>query len=149
MSAIVANIVTESKTLIATLLGAGYQELQYIYDVSKNNVRVAKLGYGVRPLGASSAETVNRSYTMDQGFEFVLTDTIARGADDSGITTSIWTMLDKADEIFKALIQTKINLPLVVLNIFDPSLSEPEILDEKGFVVVRMQVLVKYRSALN
>jgi len=117
--------------------------------VEKNNLRDAKLAYGVRPLDAANAATLTRSYTLDHGFEVILTDTFARGDSDKQREDSLKVMYDKADEIFKNLVNHKINLASVVLDIQDPSLSEPEFLDDSKFVILRMQYVVKYRSNLN
>jgi len=148
MATIVQNIITEAESLAATTLGGTYQRLEFIYDVGKNNVRNAALAYGVRPLAAIPAETINKVYTLDHDFELVLTDTIARAVSDDERRTALNTMYDKADEIFKAMVNTKINLASTVLLVSSPSLSEPEFLDDHKFVILRMQFTVKYRSAL-
>lgn len=148
MSAIVGDILTNVRAQAASIL-TGWQRLPYVFDVSKNNSTRAKLAYGVRALDASPADGVNRCYTLDHRFELILTDTIARGNDDSLIETSIGTLFDKSDEMFKALVHTKISLPLVVLNISSPSLLPPELYEKEKIVAVRMQFNVSYRSALN
>lgn len=150
MSDHVSNIVTNTKELIATTLGATYQELAHVYEVTKNNIRNAKLAYGVRSLSADPVSTVTQTYTLDHLFEIILTDTAPRsGTSDAQLQASFMTMFNKADEIFKAMVNTKISLPLSVLNIFDPRILEPEIIDgETKMAVLRMQVTVKYRSAL-
>lgn len=149
MSTYVSQIITQTLSVISTELGSTYQQLRYVYDLDKNDYRGRYLAYGVRPLDAVSAESIVRNYTLDQGFEVILTDTIARTDSDSQITTSLGTMYNKADEIFKALVNTKINLASFVLNVFDPSLNEPEYFDDQKYVVLRMQYKVKYRSQLD
>lgn len=150
MSATVKNILDAWRSTSATSLGAGYQLLAHVYDVSKNNIRQARLAYGVRPLKADPVTTVNRTYTLDQTFEIILTDTVARAADtDAQVTTVLETMYNKADEIFKLAVNTHLALPTQVLNVFDPRLLEPEIIDgETKVVVFRMQATVKHRSSL-
>lgn len=150
MSAHVSSIITGGLSVIATELGATYHQLADVYDVRKNDARAATKGYGMRPLeGVTPDQQVNRSYTMDQRFEVVLTDIIARGATDSELTATIGTMYNQADEIFKAMIATKVGYPAAVLNCFSPSISAPEILGDVGIVAVRLQFTVKYRSALD
>jgi hypothetical protein len=149
MANIVEQILTETKSLMATELGGDYQELAFIYDVEKNNLRGARMAYGVRPVDASSAATLTRSYTLDHVFEIILTDTFARGDSDAQRETSLNTMYDKADEIFKSLVNHKINLPSTVLNVEEPSIAEPEFLDDNKLIVLRMQYVVKWRSDLN
>lgn len=149
MSNYVEQIIDETKSLIAGELGSTYQELRFIYDIEKNGLRNARLAYGVRPLGAGTAETLVRAYTLDHQFEIILSDTFARGDNDEQREAALNAMYDKSDEIFKELVNHKINLSSFVLNIFEPSMSEPEFLDDNKFIVLRMQYLVKYRSDLN
>jgi hypothetical protein len=148
MANIVEQIISGVKTVAADQLGATYQEIPFVFEVEKNNVRTARLGYGVRPLEANFTTSVNKTYALDHRFELVLSDTIARTDSNVQHLAAINTMYDKADEIFKDLVQTKVGLPTLVLNVFDPSLSEPELLDENKIVILRMQFTVKYRSSL-
>lgn len=149
MATIVQDIIAQSKVVY---LGAfpGAQELPYIFDVEKNDLRRSEDSFGIRPLSASNAETITRNYTLDHGFELILTRSVPRGnQDDSQKIAALEVLYDRGDEFFKALVNTKINLPSVVLNVFDPEFSEPEF-DEGGKIaILRMQYVVKYRSSLN
>lgn len=149
MASLVTDILTNIKSVMATTLGGTYQEIPYVYDLSKNNDRTAELGYSARVLDGTPASGVNRVYTMDHRFELILTHSIVRGgSQDTNITTAITTMHNKADEIFKAMIHTKISLSSTVLDISVPTFSEPEIFERQKIVALRFQVTVKYRSAL-
>lgn len=143
----VADILTQVKAVAATAAPT-WHELPYVHNVGANNFRTAKLAYGVRPMDASPTSSVNRVYTMDHRFEMVLTDSIARAADDSQIETTLGVLYGVADTIFKAMVNTAINLPSVVLMVSQPSLSEPEMYEKEKFVALRMQFVVKYRSTL-
>jgi hypothetical protein len=79
----------------------------------------------------------------------MLTDTIARDDSDAQRETVLNTMYNKAHEIFKDLVNQKINLASFVMNVSQPSLSEPEFIDDNKIVILRMQFVVKYRSNLN
>jgi hypothetical protein len=148
MAAIVQNITTSGKDLIATLLGSTYKELRFVFAVEKNDIRSAEKAYGFRPLEASTAETTVKTYTLDHRFEVVLTDTIGRSDDDVQRTDAINQMYNNSDEIFKEFINTKLGLPLTVLNISEQSISEPEFVLDNKLVILRMQMTVKYRSSL-
>jgi len=148
MSARVSTILTNGKAVIAALLPT-WHELKYVYDVSKNSTRDARLGYAFIPLdGVTPDSQVNGSYTMDHRFEVIITDIIVRGKSDSEIQTSISSLMDTADNIFKDLVNTKVGAPTIVLNVFSPSISAPEILEAKDLLVIRLQVTIKYRSLL-
>lgn len=149
MAAIVTTILTNMLSTISTTLGAGYQELRHVYDVTKNDIRTAKLAYGVRPLSALSSDPgMLRAYTVDQSFEIILSDTITRGASDAERTTAIGTMFDKADEIFKVLVNTKAGAASYVLVVNNPAMSEPEFLEDNQIVLLRMQLNIRYRSTI-
>lgn len=149
MSTIVQNILTQTKSIASTTLGATYQEIPFVYELERNDIRRAALGYGVRPLNADTTEGLVKAYTLDHNFEFIFTDAWARaGNSDSQIESAFNTMFNQCDEIFKALLNSKINLPSTVLNVQDPSISEPELLNDNKLAVLRMQYVVKYRSNL-
>lgn len=149
MATIVSDIITAAESLAATTFGATYQRLVFVYDVGKNTVNQAKLAYGVRPLAAIPVDGVMKTYTVDHTFELVLTDTIARALSDDERRSTLNTMYDKADEFFKAAVNTKLSNPNVVWVVQSPSMSEPEFLDDHKYVILRMQFVVKYRSSLS
>ena len=144
---IVSDIITQAKARMASLLGATYSELSYVYELTKNNQRQLKLGYGMRPLSATAAEGVTNFYTMSHSFEVILTDVFAKDTDDSEKITKFDTMYENADMIFKDLLGAKINLPLVVLTVNGQELLEPEVFRDDNFLALRMQINVIYRSA--
>jgi len=148
MSNLVGAIIAGMKSTISTTLGSTYSELRYIYDMEKNDSRTSKLSFGVKPLAADPAESLLRSFTLDQGFEILLADTVPRTHDDVQREEALVVIYDKADDIFKAMVNTKIGIPGIVLNINGPSLSEPEIFESNTIILVRMGVIVKYRSQL-
>lgn len=147
MAAIVSDIVTGVRSVASTALGAGWQVLRNWYEVDKNDIRSAALAYNVRPLGAIPVDGVMKYYTVDQTFELILTDVVARGHGDSERETALLVLYNKADEIFKDLHNTKVNGTSGVLLVSQPSLAEPEFLDEKKIIVLRMQFVVKYRGS--
>lgn len=148
MANLVEQILTEATTIALTVMGAGSQELRYKYEIERNDIRTAKFAFGVRPLGAVPAETVTKSFTLDHLFETVLTDTIPRDHDDTQRNDALNVLYDKADDIFRAMINSKIGLPLIVFNISQPTLPESEYFEENSIIVLRMQYVVKYRSLL-
>ena len=148
MATLVPQILEQSRSIAATELGATYQRLAFIYDLSKLDIRRGRLAYGIRPLSAVPSSGIVRAFTLDHEFELILTDTIARGLDDSQRETAIDVMYDKADELMKLMINTKINLSNFVIHVFQPSISEPEFFDDNKVVALRTQYIVKYRSLL-
>lgn len=147
MAVIVSDIITGIRSVASTALGAGWQVLRNWYEVEKNDVRSAAQAYNARPLGAIPVDGVMKYYTVDQTFELILTDVIARGHGDSERETALLVLYNKADEIFKDLHNTKVNGTSGVLLVSQPSLAEPEFLDEKKIIVLRMQFVVKYRGS--
>ena len=148
MADTVSQILTQAKAIAAATLGTGWNELPYVLDVSKNDERRAKQGYGVRPLPANEAPSVTNSYALDHGFELVLMGSVAKPDDESQAMTLIGTLYDKQDEIFKSMARAKLNLPGTVLLVSQPALSEPEILASGKLIALRQQFNVRYRQAI-
>lgn len=147
MASIVSDIISGIRTVASGQLGGSWQELRNWYEVDKNDIRSAALAYNVRPLSAIPVDGVMKYYTVDQTFEIILSDVIARGHGDSERETALLELYNKADEIFKDLHNTKVNGTSGVLLVSQPSLAEPEFLDEKKIIVLRMQFVVKYRGS--
>lgn len=148
MATTVADILTESRSIASTTLGATWQRLQFIFDVTKLNERTGKQAFGIRPLGAVPNETVTKSFTQDHDFELILSDTFARGQSDIQREEVLDVMYDRQDEIMQQMVLTKINLSSTVMNVSQPTISEPEFFDDNKLVVLRTQYTVKYRSLL-
>lgn len=147
MAATSSSIFDGIKTIVAANAGATFQELAYVINVEKNDLRRIKNGYGVRYLEANPSDGVTRHYTLDQRFEIILTTSNPRKNDDSGLLSSTSTLYDLIDDIFKDLVNSKVGLPSLVLLVYQPTISEPEYLNDNDFIVLRHQVTVKYRSS--
>lgn len=148
MATTAIQIVTQSETLAATVLGGSWKKLLFVFDLTENTERVAYKGYAVRPLEAGNAPTVNRSYMLNHRFELILTNTFARRESDAEVFTSLSTLYDYADQIYRQFETTKVNLGTTVSLVTNPSISEPEILLDRGMIVLRMQYQVMYRNSI-
>ena len=149
MSDYVADIITEMESIIVATVSAEWNKLPFVHDLAKNSKRTTRFAYGVRPLAANTAEGgIVRAYTLDHFFEVILTDTITNRGSDDPITTSLGILYDVADDIFKELVNSKVNLPLVVLSVSEPSMQQPEIIESAKIVALRLQLKVKYRGNL-
>ena len=146
---VVKNIIDNSKTQAIAVLPSTYKELRYIHSVENNDIRNATNGFAVRPLGASTAESVLKTYTLDHEFELILTNTDPRRLNDSQIEDALDDMYDQADDVFVKFVNSNLALPGIVLRVSDPTISEPELLNEEKLIVLRMQYTVKYRSPTN
>lgn len=134
---------------IGTVLGAPYQELNYIISVNKNNFKSNAKRYGVKPLEASTVSTITRVYTLDHVFEILLThDYIPNPANDQDQRDKTFLLYDKMDEIFSDLFCSKAGLNNIILNINELNMAEPEYSVSESVVVLRSKITVKYRQAL-
>jgi hypothetical protein len=148
VASIVADIRAAILAQMAITLGATYRVTPYVFEADRNDLRQGKLGYNCRALGASPSEGVNRYFTMDQGFELLFTDSFANDATDDDKQTSIDTMFNKADEVMKAMVNTKVGVG-TVLFVSEPTYLDPEILLNAKLVALKVQFVVKYRTAMS
>lgn len=149
MANTVKDIIDNSRTVMINTLalsGDTWQQLRNFYDIEKNDIRSAAKAFGIKPLSAAPENTVTNFYTVDHTFEIILTDTITRVEGDSERETALTEIYNQLDEIFKQLQNSKINGTANVLLVSQPSISEPEFLDDNKFLVVRAQYVVKYRG---
>lgn len=145
----VNDIIAGMKTEISTALGASYQELPYVNDVSKNNFRTNAKRYGVRALASEETSTVTKRLTLIHTFEVILTDLYYESnIDDSPLETAKQNLFEQMLRIYQQLDTTKAGTPGVVLNVTNLNTLTPEILVEEKVVVLRAEIDILYRINL-
>ena len=131
------------------LAKTSYKELDYKIDITKNTFRGNKRRYGVIPKAGTTVDGVNKVYTMDQGFEMILTTSYINAShNDADQIAKTFDLYDKADVIFKDVFLSKAGIPTIILNIVDIRLAEPEYIEEHHLIVLRSEFTVKYRKSL-
>lgn len=145
---IVEQIHDAIKSTTASVLGAGWVEMRRVFDPSQNDTRTAGMAYGVLHGSASGAAGVQRYYTMDHQFAVVLSRSVVERQDDTEHQAVINEMYDVADDLLVEVFLKKLGLPSIVIIVDNPSISEPQIL-ENGTVIMRVGFNVKYRNAVN
>lgn len=147
MATAVKDIVDNSRTLAATVITSPtWRILRFVNELQRNSGRDAAKAYNCRPLEAYTVETQTNVETLEQRFEFVISDLLARQDDDSEIEAVNDVLYDKLDQIFKLFVTQKINLAGTVVLVHDRSMDAP--IFENGNVFIRMSFLVRYRQSL-
>lgn len=148
MATAVTNIIAQGNSIMSTVLGATYKKLRHVLDMSKNSGRDAYNGYGIHALGADPSPSGVIGYeTLDQQFEFVVANSIVRGDSDDDYVTTLNTLFDKADQIFKQFVVLKMNLSGTVLKVDERTILDPERTGD--LVALRCRVRVTYRQSLS
>lgn len=145
---IVEQIYDQIVTVTDSALGTGtYTRLRKVFSPEENDLRNINQAFGVRHGAASTADGVTRVYTMDHGFEVLLAKRASTRNSDLTIQETINELYDKADDVFRNIHLTKLNLPSIVLIVDSPNIGVPEIL-ENECVLLTLGFNVKYRSAI-
>jgi hypothetical protein len=149
MSDVMRDIRDAMLTEIQAELGPSYKQLAYVEDVQKNSFRTSSERFGVRALLSSQVPGVTKFTTYTQSFEVVLTKGYtSSNIDDSEQVEKSFDNRENLLAIYKRLVNNKGGLPLVVLNIFNMVVSEPEFLLEDKVAVQRATFDVTYRLTL-
>lgn len=141
----VSSILTDLSAEVSTLLGASWSELDYIYDLEKNNWKNSDKRYGVGVRAGSSVTGTTKAITVDQEFFVVLTETFVNRSDDANERTVLSDIYDKFDTIKNNIFQSKINNSSTVLVVSELSYEGPQNPHE-GTVAVTMNFVIKYRN---
>lgn len=144
----VGDIRTELNTLAAATFPASFNQLRKVFNVETNDLRNLREGYGIRVLDGAQNNDVTKSLTIDSTWELILTNTNTDDRDDAVTQNVIDDLHDKADDFFAAVVNTKVNLPSLVVFVGDESFSEPELLEENKYVILRFQFTIRYRRQL-
>jgi len=150
MSNLVEQINDSLTSEIATALGATYSELDFIWDVSKNRFNQNEKRYGVRPMAMESTNQINKKYSVDQGFEVIVTTDYYNREDDESQRAAVFEVYDQMDIIIKNIHKKKAGLPSLVFNTMPFSVDEIEFLEDDGstVAVLRAQFIINYRADL-
>lgn len=134
---------------IQSELGASYKPLAYLEDVTKNSFRTSSERFGVRPLASSQVPGVTKHVQFIQSFEIVLSKSYTESnIDDSEQIDKSLDNRENVLAIYKRIVNNKGGLPLVILNVFDLSVADPEYLEEDKVAVQRATVNIQYRINL-
>jgi len=146
---VITDIVDAILAEVQAELGATYKELPYLENVEQNNFRGNNDRFGVRPLGALQLPGVTKFVTLSQTFEIVLSKGYIESSldDDNKVVKSLDNRALMLD-IYKRLVNNRAGLPLVVLNLTDLALAEPEFIDESNVVIQRATMTILYRFSL-
>ena len=147
MSTIVKSVYDALKSQVSTTLGATWSELSYLFNVEQNDRKEARKGFGVIPGAAVNNPSILKTYTLDQTFEIILTQTNTNELkDDDKINALLDDLYNQASEIFKDTLNTQLGIPTIVFTVSDPNMNEPEFTE--NYIVLRIQVTVKWRESL-
>lgn len=146
MATTVATVMTNARSIASSVLGATYQQMRFVIDPLKNDQRSAEKAYGIHPLEMETAESVTRVETVKHYFNFVMSDTVARVDSDAAVLSTLETIYDKMDQIFKQFVVTKMNMASQVVQVDERFMEVPIITPD--LVIIRMRFWVKYRQDL-
>jgi hypothetical protein len=145
MATIVKDIFDAITTTTQTELGSTWNKLRRVYAPELNDFRTGENAFAVKHLSASSADTTLRFYTLDHLFEVILSRSFVERLSDDEIQIAINDLYDQADKLLVKFFISKLGIPANVMIVDQPSLSEPEVL-ENQLVILRVGFNVKYRN---
>ena len=149
MSDVMRDIRDAMLSEIQAELTASYKQLAYTEDVQKNSLRTSSERFGVRALASSEVPGVTRFTTFTQSFEVVLTKAYTESKiDDTEQVEKAFDNRENLLSIYTRLVNNKGGLPLVVLNIFNLNVAEPEFLLVDKVAVQRATMDITYRLTL-
>lgn len=148
MANTVSTIFDNLVTSITTNIDSEFVELHFKKDLARNEDRILSKGWGLRFLGGPPSDTLTKSYTIDQGFEIILTRTNLRQTNEDQVEDAEKLLFDEMTDILIPLVHSNLNATANVLKIDQPNFLEPELLDEARFVALRAQIVVTYRQQL-
>lgn len=135
--------------VIQNYLGVDYKKLAYVQDVVKNNYNTNSNRYGVRALAGGEVPGVTKNIHLTQTFEVVLSKLYRESKlDDVEQSENALDNFNNLLSIYKDMVNTKCGVPLIVLNVTNLQMSEPEYLTDSKVAVQRATIDITYRFSL-
>lgn len=122
-------------TTSSSILGANWQRLKKVFDPALNDFRNIEQAFGIRHGAASPQDDITCVYTMDHAFDILLVDRAANRDSDLAIQERLNVLYDKADQIFREAITTRLSLSFVT-NVGGLRFGEPELLDNGAILLI-------------
>lgn len=148
MASIVEDIVTQMKAQIATEI-PGRSESRYVWSLETNSYRTNKDLFAVRPLGGSSVPGTNKTITIDQTFEVVLsTEFKNKGDNDASLQDAIFALHQDVEILYRFAYQRKFNIQRVLV-VNSVEIAEADIDNGNNIVSISSRFNIKYRTSEN
>lgn len=123
-------------------LGPTWQRLKKVFAPEQNDFRNIELGFGVRHGAATPDTDATKVFILSHKFDILLADRSANRDNDLAIQDRLNVLYDKADDIFKTAVRTKLSLDLVT-HVDGLEYQEPQIL-ENGCILLTASLDVRY-----
>lgn len=137
------------ETVAQSILGASYKKLSYVNDVEKNNYFANSDRFGVRALAGGEVPGVTKNVHITQSFEIVLSKAYRESnLDDIEQSEKALDNFNNLLDIYKELVNVKCGEPLIVLNVTNLQISEPEFLVDSKVAIQRATMDITYRFSL-
>ena len=148
MASIVQDIVTQMKAQIAENIPSR-GESRYVWSLESNSYKTNRDLFAVRPLGASSVAGTNKTITLDQDFEVVLSTQFQnKGDNDASLQEAIFALHQDAETLYRFAYQRKFNIDRVLV-VNSVEIAEADIDNENNIVSVASRFNIKYRTSEN
>jgi hypothetical protein len=121
-------------------------ESRYIWALEANSYRGNKNLYAVRPGAAFNVAGTNRTVTIDQNFEIILSSEFKnKGDNDAALDEVILGLYEDHEKLYPLMFQRNFNIQRVLV-VNQVALSAPEIDNDNNIVSVTASFNVKYRT---
>jgi len=126
-----------------------YKELDFSYFPEKNNFYNNFLRFGVTVAAASSTATITKSLSFNHDFKILLTDCYkATDEDEIDLTTKIFNVQDRMNDILKDLYRTNLGLINLVFQVTPLGIEAPLIVEQQQLIILTSSLNVTYRLDL-
>ena len=139
---LVEQIYNSVISITETELGSEWQRLRKVFEPAQNDFRNIYQGFGLRHGSAATDSDATRVSVLRHNFDLILAHRAAERDTDLDIQGRLNSLYSSADEIFKELLRSNLNLNFVTL-VSNCSLATPEVL-ENGCVLLTMSFDVNY-----
>lgn len=144
---LVGDITNEIRDQVGTLL-PNRKLSAYIWSLESNTTKGNKEVYSVRMGAGNSVSGTNKTITLDQDFEVILSSEFKNKADnDAALDGVIYALYQDAQTVMVELYQRKLNLSRVLV-VQSLELGEPSIDNDINIVNISLRFNVKYRTEI-
>ena len=147
-----SEILEKIKERVIASIPGDWDEIPFMFEIEKNSKLGNDRRYGVVPSSMTSTTDlpINNHLTVGHEFQVIITDNYINSKhSDEGLRDSLLNLYSMVDDLIISVIRSNIVYPDSIYSVSYQGTDLPELYEDNGVIVLRINFEVKYKKFIN